>query len=49
MVSTGFEERFPTGETREGTFYVSAPELGQAGVILISPSNVVSAKVVEGE
>ena len=35
------------GETINGTFYVNAPQLGSAGIILISPSNVVSAKVVQ--
>ncbi|MFR1640186.1 MAG: hypothetical protein ACLSVD_14115 [Eggerthellaceae bacterium] len=35
------------GETIDGTFYVDAPEAGKVGTILISPSNVVSAKVIE--
>lgn len=34
------------GETHNGTFYVDAPSVGSAGVVLVSPSNVVSAKVV---
>ena len=46
-VSTQDEELFVMGETIDGTFYVDAPERGTVGAILISPSNVVSAKVVE--
>ncbi|HIS41099.1 MAG TPA: alcohol dehydrogenase [Candidatus Aphodovivens avistercoris] len=34
------------GESQDGTFYVDAPVAGRAGVILVSPSNVVSAKEV---
>lgn len=48
VVSTQDEGLFVMGETIGSTFYVSAPELGKTGAILISPSNVVSAKVVEG-
>ena len=48
VISTQDEGLFVMGETIGTTFYVSAPELGKAGAILISPSNVVSAKVVEG-
>lgn len=48
VISTQDEGLFVMGETIGSTFYVSAPELGKAGAILISPSNVVSAKVVEG-
>ena len=40
-------DRFVMGETIDGTFYVDAPEAGKVGTILISPSNVVSAKVIE--
>lgn len=47
VISTQDEGLFVMGETINGTFYVNAPELGSAGVILISPSNVVSAKVVQ--
>ena len=47
VVSTQDEALFVMGETADGTFYVDAPEKGSVGVILISPSNVVSAKVVE--
>lgn len=47
VVSTQDEALFVMGETADGTFYVDAPEKGSVGVILISLSNVVSAKVVE--
>ena len=41
------EDLFVMGETLDGTFYVDAPDEGSVGAILISPSNVVSAKVIE--
>lgn len=47
VISTQDEGLFVMGETINGTFYVNAPQLGSAGIILISPSNVVSAKVVQ--
>lgn len=47
VVSTQDEELFVMGETIKGTFYVDASEIGKVGAILISPSNVVSAKVIE--
>ena len=47
VVSTQDEDLFVMGETIDGTFYVDAPEVGKVGAILISPSNVVSAKVIE--
>ena len=47
VVSTQDEELFVMGETIGATFYVAAPETGKVGAILISPSNVVSAKVIE--
>lgn len=47
VISTKDEGLFVMGETIDGTFYVNAPQIGSAGVILISPSNVVSAKVVQ--
>ncbi len=47
VVSTQDEELFVMGETVNGTFYVDSPETGKVGAILISPSNVVSAKVIE--
>ena len=34
------------GESRNGAFYVSTPKIGSVGAILISPSNVVSAKTI---
>ena len=34
------------GESRSGAFYVSTPKIGSVGAILISPSNVVSAKTI---
>lgn len=47
VVSTQDEELFVMGETVDGTFYVDSPVVGKVGAILISPSNVVSAKVIE--
>ncbi len=47
VISTQDEDLFVMGETIDGTFYVDAPEIGKVGTILISPSNVVSAKVIE--
>lgn len=47
VISTQDEDLFVMGETIDGTFYVDAPEVGKVGTILISPSNVVSAKVIE--
>lgn len=47
VVSTQDEGLFVMGETANGTFYVDSPEVGKVGAILISPSNVVSAKVIE--
>ncbi|MEY8562351.1 alcohol dehydrogenase [Eggerthellaceae bacterium 3-80] len=46
VITTSNEKLFAMGETIDGTFYVNAPLKGEVGVILISPSNVVSAKVV---
>lgn len=34
------------GGSRNGAFYVSTPKIGSVGAILISPSNVVSAKTI---
>lgn len=45
-ICTNDEGAATMGETRNGTFYVGAPNVGEAGVVLVSPSNVVSAKVV---
>lgn len=47
VISTKDEDLFVMGETLDGTFYVDAPVVGKVGVILISPSNVVSAKTIE--
>ena len=46
VLSTLDEELFVMGETQNGTFFVDAPDEGSVGAILISPSNVVSAKVI---
>ena len=46
VISTKDEGLFVMGETRNNTFYVSAPASGSVGAILISPSKVVSAKVI---
>lgn len=46
VICTDDEGIVAMGETKDGTFYVDAPPAGEAGVILISPSNVVSAKEV---
>ncbi len=46
VITTSNEKLFAMGETIDETFYVNAPLVGEVGVILISPSNVVSAKVV---
>lgn len=47
VICTQDEELFVMGETVGSTFYVDAPEIGKVGAILISPSNVVSAKVIQ--
>lgn len=47
VLSTQDEELFTMGETKDGTFFVDAPEKGLVGAILISPSNVVSAKTID--
>lgn len=47
VLSTQDEGLFVMGETMDGTFFVNAPDEGTVGAILISPSNVVSAKVIE--
>ncbi len=46
VISTQDEGLFAMGETQSGTFFVDSPAIGSVGVILISPSNVVSAKVI---
>lgn len=47
VICTQDEGLFVMGETIDSTFFVDAPEVGKVGTILISPSNVVSAKVLE--
>lgn len=38
--------RFSMAETIDGTMYFDAPEVGQVGVLMVAPGNVVSAKVM---
>jgi hypothetical protein len=45
-LSTKDENLFVMGETINSTFYVDSCESGAFGVVYVSPSNVVSAKVV---
>lgn len=47
VISTESEAATSLGQTVDGMFQVAAPEVGMAGVVLISPSNVVSAKTVD--
>lgn len=47
VISIRDEELFVMGEMIDGTFFVDASERGSVGAILISPSNVVSAKVID--
>lgn len=46
VISTEDADASTMGETKSGTFFVGAPEVGAIGAILISPSNVVSAKTI---
>lgn len=46
VICTDDEGLVAMGKTEDGTFYVDAPTVGDAGVVLVSPSNVVSAKEV---
>lgn len=46
VISTNPKDAISSGETLNNAFYVSAPAEGSVGVIFISPSNVVSAKVL---
>ena len=41
------EEVSTMGGNSNGSFFVNAPHVGSVGAILVSPSNVVSAKVIE--
>lgn len=43
------DDRFSMSETIDGTMYFDAPEVGQVGVLMVAPGNVVSAKVMKGE
>lgn len=46
VISTNPKDAISSGETSKYAFHVSTPVEGSVGVILISPSNVVSAKVL---
>ena len=46
VVSFKQTERFSMSETIDGTMYFDAPEVGQVGVLMVAPGNVVSAKVM---
>lgn len=46
VISPGDNALISSGETMYGTFCVPTPTQGSVGVIMISPSNVVSAKVL---
>ena len=47
VVCTEDEEVSTTGQTEGKTFIVNAPTVGSVGAVLVSPSNVVSAKVLD--
>lgn len=47
VVCTSDESLSVIGETSNGSFFVNAPSLGSVGATLVSPSNVVSAKVID--
>ena len=49
VVSTDDADASKMGETKNGVFFVAAPTKGSVGAILISPSNVVSAKTISGQ
>ena len=46
VVSFKQSDRFSMSETIDGTMYFDAPEVGQVGVLMVAPGNVVSAKVM---
>ena len=46
-ISTADEGLSAMGSSSGGTFFVDSPELGKVGVVAISPSEVVSAKVID--
>lgn len=47
VISTDAKDGSTLGRTVQGAYVVSTPEMGEVGVVLVSPSNVVSSKVVE--
>lgn len=47
VLCTHDDELSVMGETVDNTFYVDTPEIGKVGAVLISPNNVVSAKVIQ--
>lgn len=47
VIATNGDGSSPLGQTVGNSYRVFAPEIGSVGVVLISPSNVVSAKVVD--
>ena len=47
VVCTEDEDVSTTGQTEGKTFIVNAPTVGSVGAVLVSPSNVVSAKVLD--
>lgn len=49
VVSTDDVDASKMGEAKNGSFVVAAPAKGSVGAILISPSNVVSAKTISGQ
>lgn len=48
IVTSGFEGISTEGEFQGGTFVISSPTEGQVGVVLVTSSNVSSARVVDG-
>lgn len=49
VISTHDPDASTMGEAANGSFRVATPEKGSVGAILISPSNVVSAKTISGQ
>lgn len=47
VVTTQDESVSTMGENFNKTFYVAAPEQGKVGAVLVSPSNTVSAKIID--
>ena len=48
IVTSDFESISTEGEFRGGTFVIASPAEGQVGVVLVTSSNVSSARVVDG-